>query len=69
MRLVPMILTLVLYFHGVFGETPSLSESEFAHGEYSMEAYCPGDTAVAAEYDLCMKTAPVVNDFCENFGK
>jgi len=69
MRLVPMILTLVLYFHGVFGETPGLSASDFAHGEYYMEEYCPGDTSVAAEYDLCMKMAPVVNDFCENFGK
>jgi hypothetical protein len=64
MRLVPIatLLTLVLYVHGVVG-------GDFAHGEYDMAAYCPGDTAVAAEYDLCMKKAPVVNNFCENFGK
>jgi hypothetical protein len=71
MRLVPIttLLTIVLYVHGVVGETPGAPAGDFAHGEYNMAVYCIGDTAVAVEYDLCMKNAPVVNDFCENFSK
>lgn len=71
MRLVPLmtLLTLALYVHGVFGETPGAPAGGFAHVEYNMADFCPGDTVGAAAYDLCMKTAPVVSDFCENFGK
>jgi len=66
MRLMPImaLLTLALYGRGVFGSDP---ETET---ELGMEFFCPGDTAVIAEYDLCTKTL-VANpkDACENLDK
>ncbi len=70
MRLVPLmtLLTLALCFHGVFGETTPASDLE-TETKLGMEFYCPGDTAVVAEYNLCTKTLVEGADACENLDK
>jgi hypothetical protein len=80
--LIMTLLTLALYFHGVFGDTPGAPESEYIDelkmnfaidsqhgGELNMETFCQGDTTVSAEYDLCFKKAQVGDDECEKLGK
>ena len=68
------LLTLVLYVHGVVGETPGVPPStqytvtEGANSGLRMDFFCPGATAVNAEYDLCFKNSQVGNE-CEQTRK
>jgi hypothetical protein len=68
------LLTLVLYVHGVVGETPGVPPStqytvtEGAQSGLVMDFFCPGATAVNAKYDLCFKDSQVGNE-CEKTGK
>jgi hypothetical protein len=72
MRLVPIttLLTLALYFYGVFGDTQDPPASDSGHDLKMSDFGC--DTAVDTEYDVCSKKAMLTitgDDECEAIGK